>query len=50
MLVECMSSYNMLCFTGKHFLLDDMFYLRVCIIGGNVLQFEMSYWSICFTG
>ena len=34
--------YNMLCFTGRHFLLDDMFYLRVCIIEGHVLQLEMS--------
>ena len=27
-----------------------MFYLRVCIIGGHVLLFEMSYWGTCFTG
>ena len=33
----------MLCFTKIHFLLVVMFYLRVCIIGGHVLQFEMSY-------
>ena len=25
----------------KHFLLDDMFYLRVYIIGGHVLQFML---------
>ena len=42
--------YNMLCFIGRHFLLDDLFYLRVCIIGGHVLQLEMSYWNTCFTG
>ena len=37
----------MLCFIGRHFLLDDLFHLRVCIIGGYVLQFVMSYWSTC---
>ena len=26
-------SYNMLCFIGRHFLLDEMFYLKVCFIG-----------------
>ena len=26
-------SYSMLCFTGRYFLLDEMFYLRVCFIG-----------------
>ena len=54
-LLERMSSgwhilQYMLCFTGRHFLLDDMFYLWVCIIAGHVLQFETSYWSACFTG
>ena len=24
--------------------------MRVCIIGGHVLLFEMSYWGTCFTG
>ena len=64
-LVECMSSdgisYNMMCFTGRHVLLENMFYLRACIIGGHVLLFEMSNWRhvlqeciscrmICLTG
>ena len=35
-LVECMSSgwhfFNILCFTGRHVLLEDMFFLRVCVI------------------
>ena len=26
-----------------------MFYLRVCIIGGHILLFEMFYWGTCFT-
>ena len=26
-----------------------MFYLRVCIVGGHILLFEMSYWGTCFT-
>ena len=42
-LQDSISCY-MFCFTGRHFLLDDMFYLRVCIIEG------MSYSSCCFTG
>ena len=24
--------------------------MRVCIIGGHVLQLELSYWSTCFAG
>ena len=24
-------SHIILCFTGRHFLLDDMFYLRICM-------------------
>ena len=36
-------SYNMLCFIGRHFLMNDLFQLIVCIIGGHVLQFVMSY-------
>ena len=43
-------SYNMFCFTGKHFLLEEMFYLRVYFIGEHVLQLEMSYWGTCFIG
>ena len=43
-------SYNMLCFTERHVLLEVMFYLRVTIIGGHVLLFEMSYWGTCFSG
>ena len=43
-------SYNMLCFTERHVLLEVMFYLRVCNIGGHVLLLEMSYWGTCFTG
>ena len=35
----------MFCFTERHFLLDDMFYLRVCIIGGHVLQFIPFHWN-----
>ena len=30
-------SCNVFYFTGRHFLLVDMFYLRVCIIVGHVL-------------
>ena len=41
--------YNILCFTERHALLEVMFYLRVCIIGGHVLLFEMSYWKACPT-
>ena len=41
-------SYNMLCFTGRNFLLDEIF-LRVCFIEEYVLQLVMSYWSTCFT-
>ena len=33
-------SCNMFCFTGRHFLLDVMLYLMVCIIGGLVIQFS----------
>ena len=33
----------MLCFTERHVLLEDLFYLRVGTIGGHVLLFEMSY-------
>ena len=40
----------MLCFTERHVLLEVMFYLRVGIIGGHILQFKMSYWGTCFTG
>ena len=36
-------SYNMLYLFGRHVLLEDMFFLRVCIIGGYVLQFKKSY-------
>ena len=43
-------SYNMLCFTERHVLLEVMFYLWVYIIGVHVLLFEMSYWSTCFAG
>ena len=43
-------SYNMLCSTVTHVLLEVMFYLSICIIGGHVLLFEMSYWGTCFTG
>ena len=32
-------SCNVICFTGRNFLLDDMFCLMVCIVGGYVLQF-----------
>ena len=32
-------SCDALCFTGRNFLLDDMFCLMVCIIGRNVLLF-----------
>ena len=37
-------------FTERHVLLEVMFYLRVCIIGGHALLFEMSYWGTCFSG
>ena len=30
-------SCNALCFSGRNFLLDDMFCLMVCILGGHVL-------------
>ena len=43
-------SYYIFCYTGRHFLLDDMFYLRVCIMGGHVLQFKLFHWNTCFTG
>ena len=36
-LVEC----NMLCFAGRHVFLEGMFFLKVYIIGGHVLQFVM---------
>ena len=53
-LVECLSLgwhiCYMFCFTGRHFLLDDMFYLRVCIIGGHVLQFKLFHWNTCLAG
>ena len=50
----------MLCFTEKHVLLEVMFYLRVCNIGGmfscsrcftevHVLQVGISYRMICCT-
>ena len=35
-------------FAVRHVLLEVMFYLRVCIIGGHDLLFEMSYWGTCF--
>ena len=35
------------CFTERHVLLEVKFYLRVGIIGGHVLLFEMSYWCTC---
>ena len=38
-----MTFYNMLCFAWRHVLREGMFFLRVCIIGGQVLQFEMYY-------
>ena len=41
-------SYNMLCFAERHVLLEIMFFLRVGIIGGHVLLFEMSYRGTCF--
>ena len=25
-----------------------MFYLGVCIVGGHILLFKMSYWDTCF--
>ena len=40
----------MLRFIGKQSLQDDLFHLRVYIIGGHVLQLMMIYWSTCFTG
>ena len=45
-------SYNILCFAGRHVLLEGMFFLRVCIIGGHDLQFEMSYilLEVCLIG
>ena len=54
-------SCNMFYFTGCHFLWDDMFYLRVCIIvrhvlrssgftGIHVLQGGILYWIIRLTG
>ena len=44
-------SYNMLCFTGRHVLLEIMFFLRVCIIGGHVLLFDLTInWRICLIG
>ena len=50
-LVECMSSglhiLQSVCFIGRHFIVDGTFYSKVCIIGGHVLQFKMSYWSTC---
>ena len=33
----------MLCIAGRHVLLEDMFFLRVCILYGHVMQFHMSY-------
>ena len=43
-------SCYMFCFTGWHFLLDDMLYLRVYINGGYVLQFMLFHWKTCFAG
>ena len=44
-------SYNMLCFTKKYpVLMEVMFYLKLCIIKGYVLLFEMSYCGTCFRG
>ena len=40
-------SRYMFYFIGIYFLLDDMFYLRVCNIGGHVFQFML---RIGFTG
>ena len=44
--VFMMAYLAMLCYTGRRFLLDDMFYLRVRIIGGHVIQFEWFHWHI----
>ena len=51
-LVEWMSSgsYNVMCFTVRHVLLEDMFYLKICIIRGHALQFKIPSWSTYFTG
>ena len=40
--------YNVMCFIERHVLLEVMFHLRVCTIGGHVLLFKMSYWGIFF--
>ena len=36
-------------------LLEDIsfwmiFYFRVCILGGYILQFKLFHWNTCFTG
>ena len=48
--VFSMAYLTICCFIERYVLLEVMFYLRVCIIGGHVPLFEMSYWGTCFTG
>ena len=31
-------------FIERHVLLEIMFYLRICIVGGHILLLEISYW------
>ena len=37
-------------FYWKHYLINDMFFLRVCIIGGHVLLLVLFHWNTCFAG
>ena len=34
---------NMLCFTGRHVLLKDMFFMWIFIVRGHFFQFKMSH-------
>ena len=44
-------SYNKLCFAERHVLLEDMFILRVCNVGGHVLYRNIFiYWRVCLIG
>ena len=36
-------SYNMLCFTRRHVLMEDMFLLRVCYSGTHVVVVVLSF-------
>ena len=46
--VSGMTYLAMCYFYWKKFLLDDMFCLMACVIGGYVLQFYVFYWSMFY--